>query len=474
MPETPPNIVLILVDDADAKVLQHAASQRIRDKILVDHGGATATRYLNTHPLCGPSRASILRGMYPQNTKVNGNSGARNKFETNGGKMSNIARWLKNADTPYRTGMIGKYLNGYQPVDDEKPDLGFDYWFGVGHDGYNGFDFWAWDDYEGVGAELVEYTGLENHLTDILGIKARQFLDDEFAGPFFLMISTMAPHSPATPAFRHREWYPSELYPTNVTVPPNRSFNEVDVSDKPYYIKYLDPLLGGEIADIHDRFRDRLRCMESVADLVEDVFDKLEQLELIDNTYVFFTSDHGFHMGEHRLGKLTAQDDADGEAPGGKNSMYEEDIRVPLWVCGPGVEVETVDQLVGNVDLAPTFCDIAGIDLEVDPPDVIDGRSFLPLLAAPSPNWRTQFMLSRGQGKPFVGFRHAEEWAFAVLFNPAAGEVPGEVYNLYAALAAAEPTWVATVTSFALDYGQCAGDTCRMYDSAVIPPIPQI
>ena len=85
----PANIVLILVDDADAKVLEHAACSRIRDALLDE--GATATRYLTSHPLCAPSRASILRGMYSQNTGVNGNPGSYDAFFDNGGHASNIA-----------------------------------------------------------------------------------------------------------------------------------------------------------------------------------------------------------------------------------------------------------------------------------------------------------------------------------------------------------------------------------------------
>lgn len=120
MPEIPPpNIVLILVDDADAKVLEHAACSRIRAALGVGQiGTATASRYLTTHPLCGPSRASILRGMYPQNTGVIGNNGVYGAFKSHGGETSNIARWLKAAPVPYRTAMIGKYLNGYRPADD--------------------------------------------------------------------------------------------------------------------------------------------------------------------------------------------------------------------------------------------------------------------------------------------------------------------------------------------------------------------
>jgi hypothetical protein len=131
----------------------------------------------------------------------------------------NIARWLKNAPTPYRTGIIGKYINGYRPADefgevkDGPAEIGFDYWFGVGKDAYVGVDYWAWDDYAVDGPGLVQYTGNDplNYLTDVLGIKAIEFLDVESTDPFFLVITPMAPHTPANPAFRHQSLYPNEL-----------------------------------------------------------------------------------------------------------------------------------------------------------------------------------------------------------------------------------------------------------------------
>jgi arylsulfatase A-like enzyme len=187
-------------------------------------------------------------------------------------------------------------------------------------------------------------------------------------------------------------------------------------------------------------------------------------------------------MGEHRLGNEISQDDADGTFPGGKNSLYEEDIRVPLWVRGPGVSVSTVDHLIGNVDLAPTFCDIAGIDLD-SPPDVIDGRSFLPLLAGQSIPWRSQYLISRGQAKPYVGIRHADEWVFGQLITPAAQEVGGEYYlglddlatgdpfeleNQYVDLATNDPDRLDALVTLAGNYSQCSGDTCRLYDSQTI------
>ena len=121
--------------------------------------------------------------------------------------------------------------------------------------------------------------------------------------------------------------------------------------------------------------------MQAVDEMVENIIKTLDSLGALDNTYIFFTSDNGFHMGEHRL--LL-----------GKNTAFEEDIRVPLLVRGPNIQAGlTVDSLSGNVDLASTFADIAGVDV----PDFVDGRSLMPLLTGTTPdNWRQAFLLERG------------------------------------------------------------------------------
>ena len=141
--------------------------------------------------------------------------------------------------------------------------------------------------------------------------------------------------------------------------------------------------------------RKRLQSMLAVDDMVGDLLDSLRESGELDNTYVVFTSDNGFHMGQHRLGA-------------GKWTAYEEDIRVPLIVRGPGVpEGKTLPHMVLNNDLAPTFADLAG----VDPPDFVDGRSLAPLLdetPTPEEDWRQRFLVeavaerNSVPGPPFV------------------------------------------------------------------------
>jgi arylsulfatase A-like enzyme len=116
--------------------------------------------------------------------------------------------------------------------------------------------------------------------------------------------------------------------------------------------------------------------------MVQNIVATLGETGELDNTYVFFTSDNGFHQGQHRL-------------ESGKNTGFEEDLIVPLSVRGPGVpQGSVVDQLTANVDYAPTFAEIAGAAI----PDFVDGRSLLPFLRNQTPaSWR-QVLLEHKAG----------------------------------------------------------------------------
>ena len=135
---------------------------------------------------------------------------------------------------------------------------------------------------------------------------------------------------------------------------------------------------------IDTHYRQRLQSMMAVDDMVGRVIDELRAKGKLDNTYIFFTSDHGYHMGQHRLTPL-------------KNTAYEEDIRVPLIVVGPGVPRGERPHLVLNNDFAPTFAALAGVAA----PDFVDGRSYQSLLTNQPPsleNWRSSFMVEYAEG----------------------------------------------------------------------------
>src|SRR3984893_4932305 len=200
---------------------------------------------------------------------------------------------------------------------------------------------------------LVQYGNSSNeYMTDVLSRKATAFIQQASSDrrPFFLFVATYAPHQPATPAPKYASAFQGEQAPRPA------SYNEPDIYDKQDWIK-SKPLLGQPAQNQMDNlFRKRMQTMLSVRDLIENVIDSLRKQGLLENTYIIFTSDNGFHLGEHRLhaGKLTP---------------YEEDINVPLFIRGPGIRGgQERREFVGNVDLAPTIAELAGARM----PDFVD------------------------------------------------------------------------------------------------------
>ena len=234
-PKRPPNIVFVVADDLDAR--SFAFMPRVKG--LVGDRGITFTSAYVSVPVCCPSRASILTGMYGHNHGVLFNGPPNGGFETfhdSGEEGSTLATWLKAQG--YRTAMIGKYLNGYPSGGD--PDYvppGWDEWFGIDSkltsDTY--FNYEVNDNGHlisfGDAADDYETDVLERHAVDFL----RRAVADA-SRPFLLYLATSAPHVSAIPAPRHAAAYPDAFAPR---VP---SFNEDDVSDKPEWVREMDPL----------------------------------------------------------------------------------------------------------------------------------------------------------------------------------------------------------------------------------------
>ncbi len=158
------------------------------------------------------------------------------------------------------------------------------------------------------------------------------------------------------------------------------SFDEKDISDKPTWVSDNPSLSLEQKRYMEKLHRKRLQSMLAVDDMVGDLVKALHDSGELDNTYIVFTSDNGFHLGQHRLGA-------------GKWTPYEEDIRIPLVVSGPGVpEGEILQHMVLNNDLAPTFADLAGAET----PSFVDGRSLKPLLTddpTPLKDWRQRLLI---------------------------------------------------------------------------------
>lgn len=139
-----------------------------------------------------------------------------------------------------------------------------------------------------------------------------------------------------------------------------------------------------QIAEIDARHEGRVESLQAVDDLVAAVVNKLQNLGALDNTYVVFTSDNGWYHDEHRIKQ-------------GKYHPYEEGIRMPLLVRGPGVQAGTTTKLTLNTDFFPTFTDLAGVTT----PEYVDGRSLRPVLEGNATTWRTAVLLERRRDDDF-------------------------------------------------------------------------
>jgi arylsulfatase A-like enzyme len=145
------------------------------------------------------------------------------------------------------------------------------------------------------------------------------------------------------------------------------NFNEADLSDKPAEIRALPLLDGAETAEIQRKYRCQLESLLSVDEGVKKLIDALEAKDALDDTLIVYTSDNGYFNGEHRIPKF-------------KGRVYEESIRVPLQMRGPGIpRGVTINPLVTNADLAPTIVDAAN----AEPGLTMDGRSLLPVVKHP-------------------------------------------------------------------------------------------
>ena len=428
-------------------------------KSFMADGGVSFSNYFVNVSLCCPSRATTLRGQYAHNTGIYTNKksdGSFIHFYRQGLEKSTIATWLKQKG--YRNGFIGKYLNGYPrsaPKDYVPP--GWDEWASpINDSGYVGFNYTLNEN-----GSFVSYGDRpEDYTSDVYTKKAQKFIDRSAKNkqPFFLYLSYFPPHQPAIPAPRH-----SKLFP-NAFAPRTPSFNEADVSDKPEYIRDLPLLSQQEKDEIDFLYQKRLRSLQSVDEGLVALVNTLKANGQLDNTYIIFTSDNGFHLGQHRL-------------PPEKESAYEEDIHLPLYVRGPDVPAgETRDRIVSNVDLAPTFAELAG----VNPPKFIDGRSFASLFrrnfSVPT-SWRQVLLLQHRLNRKttpsipdYRGLRTAD--CTYVRYNTGEQELydlrqdPDQLHNLAKVI---HPKVIKEYAKRLISLGSCREETCRQRELKPLP-----
>jgi N-acetylglucosamine-6-sulfatase len=424
-----PNIVFVLTDDLSWNLVRFMPNVQ-----QMQREGATFTRYFVTDSLCCPSRASILTGQFPHDTAVTTNtppSGGWPVFQERGGESRTFATALHAAG--YHTAMMGKYMNGYEPWSGYVPP-GWSTWAVAGN-GYHEFRY-ALD----VNGDVRRYGRRPRaYLTDVLADRGTAFIDRmaNRRRPFMLEVSTFAPHRPYTPAPRDRYAFPG------LRAPRGPAFDAASL-DPPEWLAGRGPLTFDRLAQIDRDFRRRAQSVRSVDELVGRLWAKLRERGIARNTYLVFSSDNGYHMGEHRLvsGKMTA---------------FDTDIRVPLMVVGPGVaRGRRISDLTENVDLAPTFMKLGRTRV----PAAVDGRSLAGLLRGTSTvRWRDAVLIehhnpgfslldpdlqSSPSGNPPSYEAIRTDNATYVEYHDGSREYydhaddPDELFNLYADLSAAE------------------------------------
>lgn len=400
-----PNIVLIVTDDQRYDTFDVTpAIASLRDESVSFNNAFV------TNPVCTPSRASILTGLYSKNNGIPTNLTFEHVEDT-------VAEWL--ADSGYTNGLYGKYINNSELLGFAPPP-GWHEWKSF-LDPSGGEFYGARINDNGEERQL----GTSRYSTDWLRNAAIKFIKKKASGPFFLMFTPFAPHAPATAAKRHigdLEGYPLHRPPTWFGSP----------AGKPTWVHFYKAIAPPNFPDFVDEFRhNQLESLLSVDQAVEKIVKILEKSDLTDNTVVIFTSDHGFNWGEHWLLQ--------------KFNPYEESIRVPYTVRYPRrfPIPGTRDQMVLNIDLAPTIADLAGATASPDR----DGMSLAPLLASDTAPWRDEFLIeTRGEfiTAPSVSVRTDD---YKYIDTDAGTGITEELYDL--SVDPYEATNVATEPSYA-------------------------
>ncbi len=400
-----PNLLLISSDDQNGDELRFMPRTR---RLLAAHG-VTFRQALSPHPLCCPARAEILTGQYAQNNGVRHNHGPRGGVRPLDAKQT-LATWLHAAG--YRTGFVGKYLNGYGPWSRRPP--GWSVWNPMLEHVY---------DYYGTTFVHQQPGDARRYSVDVVADRTVDYIDRFSRGdrPFFLWASQVAPHATPrqlTAAGPHRgisglDWGPPRVAPRFASLPvgpapslAKPSFNRLATGDRTCVCERGEWGRGY----VQDYYAERVRAVQAVDEGVARAVRALARNHELANTYVVFLSDNGYLLGEH--GAI------------GKNMAYDEDMVVPFVVRGPDVRRpgRDTDVPITLADLAPTFLDIAGATSS----RILDGTSFWPVLRGERQRWRDTQLIQAGTDLPGYpqawGYRGVRTDRFTYTRDPVTGE----------------------------------------------------
>ncbi len=408
-----PNVVFILTDDQRWDQLGCEGHPFLKTPNL-DRLAAEGARFANmfvTTSLCSPSRASFLSGLYAHS------HGVVNNFTDYPADLPSFPRALQSDG--YETAYIGKWHMGEQS-DEKRP--GFDYW--VTHKGQGKY----YDTEFNVNGERSVKKGYYTHrVTDM----AIDWLKQDRAKPFLLVLGHKAPHTPFTPEEKYEHIY------DDIDIPyPETAFQ---LESKPEWVKQrIDTWHGiyGPLYGFREKFPDRspesvkhfahfvrsyTASIKSIDDSVGRVYEALKELGQLDNTLIVFAGDNGMFLGEHGMTD--------------KRTMHEPSIRVPLIVRYPELVKSgtVIEQMALNLDVAPSILDICSAPRLPR----VHGMSFKPLFEGRTDEWRTSWYYEYNYEKQFpytpnVRGVRTDEWKYVHYPHGDGGadRHQAELYNL--------------------------------------------
>lgn len=387
-----PNVIFILSDDQGPWAAGCYGNAEIRtpnlDRLAAE--GVVFDRFFCASPVCSPARASLLTGRIPSQHGIhqwlhheNMGPGARQLLADEVAYTDVLARH------GYTCGLSGKWHMG----DSLHPQHGFDYWYAHQQGGGPYYNAPMIRD----GVPVVE----PRYVTDAITDEALTFLDRHHGSPFCLYVGYTAPHSPWGP-----EHHPAHLLASYDDCPFATCPQE---PRHPWAISLTDHCLGNR-----EMLKGYFAAVTAMDAGIGRLLDRVETLDIRQNTLVVFASDNGFSCGHHGFwGK------GNGTHP---RNMYENSVRVPFICSGPEATVGRCSALVSAYDFMPTLLDYLGLPLPED--RNLPGQSFLPLLRGEPQSGREQVVIYDEYGP--VRMIRTDEWKYVHRYEVG----PPELYNL--------------------------------------------
>lgn len=407
--ERRPNVVFVMTDDMRDDDLRYLP----RTRELIGERGLDLADAISPHPLCCPARAELVTGQYAQNNGVQHNAGPFGGFQALDPAIE-VSSWFQAEG--YRTAFVGKFLNGYSP--EASRPAGWSRWDALVRGVYDYRDFAFADD------DRTPAAYRDSYVTDVIAQRTNDVVRDfaERPEPFLVYSWHLAPHyrindrrakSLPPPAKQDRGRF-ANARPPAMDQP---VFNERRVADQPRPFRNRRP---GEVSAIVAEHRARLRSLQAVDRAVESLVRTLRETGELDNTYLVFSSDNGYSLGEHRFV--------------GKNVLTQPALQIPLLVRGPGVVTGASSEVPATlVDLPVTFAALAGVSTGW----TVDGASLVPTLRGEEQAFRDTTLVqtgeSGGDGWAYRGVR-TDRYLYGV--NGSDGFLydrlrdPGELVNL--------------------------------------------